>query len=72
MVGVMRTAVGPDFHIMLTTAVRPGWVWDYPTALKVCRGWKTRLLAEEPFDATILWTRATGRRGRPDHRWRTG
>jgi L-alanine-DL-glutamate epimerase-like enolase superfamily enzyme len=33
MVGVMRAAVGPDFHIMLDrTAVRPGWVWDYPTA----------------------------------------
>ena len=31
-VGVIRAAAGPDFKIMLDrTAVRPGWVWDYPT-----------------------------------------
>ncbi len=53
MVGVMRAAVGPDFKIMLDrTAVRPGWVWDYPTALKVCRGLEKHRAywLEEPFD----------------------
>lgn len=52
-VGVIRAAVGPDFHIMLDrTAVRPGWVWDYPTALKVCRGLEKHnaYWLEEPFD----------------------
>jgi L-alanine-DL-glutamate epimerase-like enolase superfamily enzyme len=53
MVGVMRAAVGPDFKIMLDrTAVRPGWVWDYPTALRVCRGLEKHgaYWLEEPFD----------------------
>ena len=53
MVGVVRAAVGPDFHIMLDrTAVRPGWVWDYPTALEVCRGLEKHkaFWLEEPFD----------------------
>ncbi len=53
MVGVMRAAVGPDFKIMLDrTAVRPGWVWDYPTALSVCRGLEKHgaYWIEEPFD----------------------
>jgi len=53
MVGVVRAAVGPDFKIMLDrTAVRPGWVWDYPTALKVCRGLEryNAYWLEEPFD----------------------
>ena len=37
-VGVIRAAAGPTFKIMLDrTAVRPGWVWDYPTALAVAR-----------------------------------
>ncbi|MCL4402117.1 MAG: hypothetical protein M1436_05570, partial [Acidobacteria bacterium] len=53
MVGVMRTAVGPDFKIMLDrTAVRPGWVWDYHTALTVCRALEKHnaYWLEEPFD----------------------
>ena len=53
MVGVVRAAVGPDFKIMLDrTAVRPGWVWDYPTALRVCRGLEKHgaYWLEEPFD----------------------
>jgi L-alanine-DL-glutamate epimerase-like enolase superfamily enzyme len=58
MVGVVRSAVGPDFKIMLDrTAVRPGWVWDYPTALKVCRGlekYDTYWL-EEPFDGHDIY-----------------
>jgi L-alanine-DL-glutamate epimerase-like enolase superfamily enzyme len=37
-VRVIREAVGPDFKIMLDrTAVRPGRVWDYPTALPWAR-----------------------------------
>lgn len=58
MVGVMRAAVGPDFHIMLDrTAVRPGWVWDYPTALKVCRGLEKHKAywLEEPFDGHDIY-----------------
>jgi len=53
MVGVVRAAVGPDFKIMLDrTAVRPGWVWDYQTALQVCRGLEKHnaYWLEEPFD----------------------
>jgi L-alanine-DL-glutamate epimerase-like enolase superfamily enzyme len=58
MVGVMRAAAGPDFHIMLDrTAVRPGWVWDYPTALKVCRGLEKHKAywLEEPFDGHDIY-----------------
>jgi len=58
MVGVMRTAVGPDFKIMLDrTAVRPGWVWDYPTALAVCRGLEKHdaYWLEEPFDGHDIY-----------------
>jgi D-galactarolactone cycloisomerase len=57
MVGVMRKAVGPDFKIMLDrTAVRPGWVWDYPTALEVARGLERHnaYWLEEPFDGDDL------------------
>ena len=57
MVGVMRRAVGDDFSIMLDrTAVRPGWVWDYPTALEVCRGLEKHhaYWLEEPFDGYDL------------------
>jgi D-galactarolactone cycloisomerase len=57
MVGVMRRAVGDDFHIMLDrTAVRPGWVWSYPTALEVCRGLEKHhaYWLEEPFDGYDL------------------
>jgi L-alanine-DL-glutamate epimerase-like enolase superfamily enzyme len=53
MVGVVRAAVGPDFKIMLDrTAVRPGRVWDYRTALAVCRGLEKHntYWLEEPFD----------------------
>ena len=52
-VGAIRAAVGPDFKIMLDrTAVRPGSVWDYPTALQVCRGLEKHnaYWLEEPFD----------------------
>jgi D-galactarolactone cycloisomerase len=58
MVGVMRAAVGPDFKIMLDrTAVRPGWVWDYPTALQVCRGLEkhSAYWLEEPFDGHDIY-----------------
>ena len=58
MVGVMRSAVGPDFKIMLDrTAVRPGWVWDYPTALQVCRGLEKHdaYWLEEPFDGHDIY-----------------
>jgi len=57
MVGVMRQAVGPEFSIMLDrTAVRPGWVWDYSTALRVARGLERHdaYWLEEPFDGHDL------------------
>jgi D-galactarolactone cycloisomerase len=57
MVGVMRQAVGDDFQIMLDrTAVRPGWVWDYQTALRVARGLEKHhaYWLEEPFDGYDL------------------
>jgi D-galactarolactone cycloisomerase len=56
-VGVIRAAVGPTFQIMLDrTAVRPGWVWDYPTAVKVARGLEKHnaYWLEEPFDGYDL------------------
>ncbi len=57
MLAVARKAVGDDFEIMFDrTAVRPGWVWDYPTALEVARGmeqYNARWL-EEPFDGDDL------------------
>ena len=52
MVGVVRAAVGPDFHIMLDrTAVRPGWVWG-PDSLGGFRGLEKHkaFWLEEPFD----------------------
>ncbi|MEO7146039.1 MAG: enolase C-terminal domain-like protein, partial [Bryobacteraceae bacterium] len=58
MVGMMRAAAGPDFKIMLDrTAVRPGWVWDYPTALQVCRGLEKHKAywLEEPFDGHDIY-----------------
>ncbi len=58
MVGVVRKAVGPSFKIMLDrTAVRPGWVWDYPTALQVCRGLEKHdaYWLEEPFDGHDIY-----------------
>ncbi len=57
-VGAIRAAVGPDFKIMLDrTAVRPGWVWDYPTALEVCRGLEKHdaYWVEEPFDGHDIY-----------------
>jgi len=57
-VGVIRAAVGPDFKIMLDrTAVRPGSVWDYPTALQVCRGLEKydTFWLEEPFDGHDIY-----------------
>lgn len=57
MLAVARQAVGEDFEIMFDrTAVRPGWVWDYDTALQVARGmerYNARWL-EEPFDGNDL------------------
>ncbi|MDQ1474169.1 MAG: hypothetical protein QOJ99_5649 [Bryobacterales bacterium] len=50
---VIRSAVGPDFKIMFDrTAVRPGNVWDYQTALEVCRAMERydAYWLEEPFD----------------------
>ena len=58
MVGVMRAAVGAEFKIMLDrTAVRPGWVWDYQTALQVCRGLEKHgaYWLEEPFDGHDIY-----------------
>ncbi len=57
-VGAIRAAVGPDFKIMLDrTAVRPGWVWDYPTALEACRGLEKHdaYWLEEPFDGHDIY-----------------
>ena len=57
MVGVVRGAVGDGFEIMLDrTAVRPGWVWDYATALQVARGLERQgaYWLEEPFDGYDL------------------
>ena len=57
-VRVIRAAVGPDFKIMLDrTAVRPGSVWDYPTALQVCRGLEKydTFWLEEPFDGHDIY-----------------
>ena len=57
MLAVVRQAVGEEFEIMFDrTAVRPGWVWDYDTALQVARGmerYNARWL-EEPFDGHDL------------------
>ena len=57
MLAVARSAVGDEFEIMFDrTAVRPGWVWDYDTALQVARGmerYNARWL-EEPFDGNDL------------------
>jgi D-galactarolactone cycloisomerase len=54
---VIKKAVGPDFALMYDrTAVRPGWVWDYPTGLKVARGLEREgaYWLEEPFDGYDL------------------
>jgi D-galactarolactone cycloisomerase len=54
---VIRAAVGPEFAIMFDrTAVRPGWVWDYRTALQVARGLEKHgaYWLEEPFDGYDL------------------
>jgi L-alanine-DL-glutamate epimerase-like enolase superfamily enzyme len=54
---VIKKAVGPDFALMYDrTAVRPGWVWDYPTALQVARGLEREgaYWLEEPFDGYDL------------------
>jgi D-galactarolactone cycloisomerase len=54
---VIKKAVGSDFALMYDrTAVRPGWVWDYQTAIQVARGLEregARWL-EEPFDGYDL------------------
>lgn len=50
---VIKAAVGPNFALIYDrTAVRPGWVWDYDTALAVARGFEEAgvLWLEEPFD----------------------
>jgi D-galactarolactone cycloisomerase len=54
---VIKKAVGPDFELMYDrTAVRPGWVWDYRTALQVARGLEREgaYWLEEPFDGYDL------------------
>lgn len=54
---VIKKAVGPDFLLMYDrTAVRPGWVWDYQTALQVARGLEREggYWLEEPFDGYDL------------------
>ncbi len=58
--GEIRAAVGPDFAIMWDrTADWAGWVWDYETALRVCRGMEKYLgheddWIEEPFSRVDL------------------
>ena len=57
MLAVVRKAVGEGFEIMFDrTAVRPGWVWDYRTALEVARGMERHSARwlEEPFDGNDL------------------
>lgn len=54
---VIKKAVGSDFALMYDrTAVRPGWVWDYGTALQVARGLEREGAhwLEEPFDGYDL------------------
>jgi D-galactarolactone cycloisomerase len=54
---VIKKAVGSDFSLMYDrTAVRPGWVWDYRTALHVARGLEREgaYWLEEPFDGYDL------------------
>ncbi|HUQ93536.1 MAG TPA: mandelate racemase/muconate lactonizing enzyme family protein [Bryobacteraceae bacterium] len=54
---VIRSAVSPAFAVMFDrTAVRPGWVWDYPTALRVARGMEKHgaYWLEEPFNGYDL------------------
>jgi D-galactarolactone cycloisomerase len=54
---IIKKAVGADFALMYDrTAVRPGWVWDYPTALRVARGLEREgaYWLEEPFDGYDL------------------
>lgn len=49
----IRAATGPDFAIMFDrTGDHPGRVWDYETAVKVCRGMEKydAYWMEEPFD----------------------
>lgn len=51
-VKLIREAVGSDFDIMIDrTAARPGWVWDFDTALKMARGFEALGVKwlEEPF-----------------------
>ena len=76
-VGVIRAAVGPDFKIMLDrTAVRPGWVWDYPDRpAGLPRPGKVRRLLAGGTVRRPRYLRpgASGRRGRySDHRRRAG
>lgn len=54
---VIKKAAGSDFDLMFDrTAVRPGWVWDYGTALEVARGLEREgaYWLEEPFDGYDL------------------
>ncbi|MFN0165999.1 MAG: mandelate racemase/muconate lactonizing enzyme family protein [Bryobacteraceae bacterium] len=54
---VIRQAVSRNFAVMFDrTAVRPGWVWDYPTALEVARGMEKHgaYWLEEPFNGYDL------------------
>lgn len=53
----IKKAAGPEFLLMYDrTAVRPGWVWDYRTALQVARGLEREgaYWLEEPFDGYDL------------------
>jgi L-alanine-DL-glutamate epimerase-like enolase superfamily enzyme len=54
---VIKQAVGKNFLVMFDrTAVRPGWVWDFHTALEVARGLEREgaYWLEEPFDGYDL------------------
>jgi D-galactarolactone cycloisomerase len=60
-VRLIRQAVGNDFEIMVDrTAVLPGWVWDYETALRVARALEKHrtLWLEEPFDGYDIYASA--------------
>ena len=66
---VIKKAVGPDFALMYDrTAVRPGWVWDYRTALEVARGLEREgaYWLEEPFDGYDLQGPGAAGRGGGD------
>ena len=73
---VIKKAVGPDFALMYDrTAVRPGWVWDYPNSSPGRARIGTRRGALAGRTVRRLRPARSGPAGRgsrhPDHRRRT-